>query len=72
MVKYNKANVQLSYWQLNELKNAVESQTGVKLRMSIKIFKGNNLLHEYIDINPIQDGLFWSCSRMGCQKGLLP
>ena len=53
MVEYNKGNVQLSYWQLNELKNAVESQTGVTLRMSIKIFKGNNLLHKYIDINPI-------------------
>ena len=53
MVEYIKANVKLTYVQLNEPKNTVESQIGVTLRMSIKIFKGNNLLHKYIDVNPI-------------------
>ena len=32
--------------QLSKLKTAVKSQTGVTLRMNIKMFHGNNLPHE--------------------------
>ena len=48
MVEYNKVNVKLSDSQLNKLKSAVKNQTGVALRMSIKMFEGNNLLHDLI------------------------
>ena len=41
MVEYNKANVKLSDSQLNKLKSAVKDQTGVTLRMSMKMFDGN-------------------------------
>ena len=43
MVEYNKVNVKLSCSQLNKLKSAVENETGVALRMNIKMFEGNNL-----------------------------
>ena len=46
MVEYNKVNVKLSDSQLNKLKSAVKNQTGVTLRMDIKMFKGSNLPHE--------------------------
>ena len=42
MVEYNKVNVKLSDLQLNKLKTAIKSQTGVTLRMNIKNFNGNN------------------------------
>ena len=48
MVEYNKANVKLSDSQLNELKTAVKNQTGVTLRMNIKMFNGKNLPHELL------------------------
>ena len=48
MVDYSKVNLKLSNSQLNKLKNDVQNQTGVSLRMNIKIFKGNNLLHELL------------------------
>ena len=38
MVQYSKINVRLSDSQLNELKNAVKDQTGVTLRINIKMF----------------------------------
>ena len=41
MVEYNKTNVKLSDSQLNKLKSAVKNQTGVTLRMSMKMFDGN-------------------------------
>ena len=43
MVEWNKENFKLSALQLNKLKFAVKNQTGVTLRMNIKIFKNNNL-----------------------------
>ena len=43
MVEYNKVNVKLSDSQLNKLKSAVKNQTGVTLRMNIKMSKRNNL-----------------------------
>ena len=46
MVKYNKVNAKLSDSQLNKLKCAIKNQTGITLRMNIKSFDENNLLHE--------------------------
>ena len=46
MVEYNKLNVKLLDSQLNKLKSAVKNQTGVTLRMNMKMFNGNNLPHE--------------------------
>ena len=43
MVEYNKVNAKLSDLQLNKLKTAVKNQTGATLRVSIKMFNGNNL-----------------------------
>ena len=48
MVEYNKVNVILSDSQLNKIKSAVKNQTGVTLRMNIKMFNGNNLPHELL------------------------
>ena len=46
MVQYNKVNVKWPNSQLNKLKSATKNQTGVILRMNIKMFNGHNLLHE--------------------------
>ena len=48
MVEHNKVNVKLSDSQLNKLKSAVKNQTGIALRMNIKMFNGNNLPHELL------------------------
>ena len=48
MVECNKVNVKLSNSQLNKLKSATKNQTGRTLRMNIKMFNGNNLLHELL------------------------
>ena len=48
MVEYNKVNVKLSDSQLNKLKTAVKNQTGVNVRMNIKMFKENNLSHKLL------------------------
>ena len=48
MVEYNKLNVKLSHLQLNKLKTAAKNQTGVILRLNIKIFEGINLPHELL------------------------
>ena len=45
MVEYNKANVKLSNTQLKNLKTAVKNKTGTTLRVSLKMFNGNNLPH---------------------------
>ena len=45
MVKYNKVNVKLTDTQL---KTAVKNKTGMTLRMSLKMFDGNDLLHELL------------------------
>ena len=47
MVEYNKVNVKLSDSQLNKLQSALKNQTGVTLRMSMKMFDGNELLMNY-------------------------
>ena len=45
MVEYSKVNLKLSNSQLNKFKTAAKNQTGLALRMSIKMFNGNNLPH---------------------------
>ena len=45
MVEYTKVNVRLSESQLKKLKDAVSDDTGTALRISLKMFNGNNLLH---------------------------
>ena len=48
MIEYKKVNVKLSDSQLNKLKSAVENQTGVTLRMNIKMFNADNLPNELL------------------------
>ena len=48
MVEYNKVNLKLSNTQLRKLKNAVNNKTRTTLRISLKIFNGNNLSHELL------------------------
>ena len=48
MVEYSKVNVKLSDSQLNKLKSAVKNQTGVALKMNIKMFNENNLPRELL------------------------
>ena len=48
MVEYSKVNVKLSNTQLKKLKDAVENNTGTTLRISFKVFNGNNLPHELL------------------------
>ena len=48
MAEYSKVNVKLSDTQLKKLKNAVKNKTGTTLRISLKMFNGNNLPHELL------------------------
>ena len=48
MVEYNTVNATLSDSQLNKLKSAVKNKPGTTLRMSAKMFNGNNLPHELL------------------------
>ena len=48
MVEYNKGNLKLSNSQPNRLKSAAKNQTGLTLRMNIKIFNENNSPHELL------------------------
>ena len=48
MVEYDKVNVKLSDLQFNRQKTAVKNNTGVILRMNIKMFNENNLPHELL------------------------
>ena len=48
MVEYNKVNVKLTDTQLKRLKSAVKDNTGTTLRISLKMFDGNNLPHELL------------------------
>ena len=43
-----KVNVKLSDSQLKKLKDAASNNTGTTLRISLKMFNGNNLLHELL------------------------
>ena len=48
MVEYSKVNVKLSDTQLKKLKTAVKDKTGTTLRISFKMFTGNDLPHELL------------------------
>ena len=48
MVEYSKVNVKLSDTQLKKIEIAVKNKTGIALRMSIKMFNGNNLPNELL------------------------
>ena len=48
MVEYTKVNVRLSDSQLKKLKDAVSNNTRTTLRISLKMFNGDNLLHELL------------------------
>ena len=45
MVEYSQVNVKLPDTQLKKLKTAVKDKTGTTLRMSLKLFNGNDLPH---------------------------
>ena len=46
MVEYTKVNVKLSNTQIKKLKDAVKHNTGTTIRISSKMFNGNDLPHE--------------------------
>ena len=48
MVEYRKVNVKLLDTRLKKLKNAVKNKTGTALRISLKMFNGNDLPHELL------------------------
>ena len=48
MVEYSKANVILTNTLLKKPKIAVKNKTGTTLRMSSKMFDGNDLPHELL------------------------
>ena len=48
MVDYSKVNVRLSDIQLKKQKNAVKNKPGTILRISLKLFNGNDLPHELL------------------------
>ena len=48
MVEYTKVNVKLSDSQIKKLKVAVKGNTGRTLRISLKMFNGNDLPHELL------------------------
>ena len=48
MVKYTKVNVKLSDSQLKKLKDAVSNNTRTTLRISFKMFNGDNIPHELL------------------------
>ena len=48
MVESSKVNVKLSDAQLKKLKTAVKNKAGKTLRMSLKMFNGNDLPHELL------------------------
>ena len=48
MVEYSKVNVKLSDTQLKKLKTAVKDKTGTTLRMSFKMFDGNDRPHKLL------------------------
>ena len=48
MAEYTKVNVKLTDAQLKKLETAVKNKTRTTLRMSLKMFDGNNLPHELL------------------------
>ena len=48
MIEHSKVNVKLSDAQLKKLKTAVKNETETALRISLKMFNGNDLPHELL------------------------
>ena len=48
MVEYSKMNVKLSDTQIKKLKNAAKNIIGTTLRISLKMFNGNDIPHELL------------------------
>ena len=48
MVEFNTIKAKLSNSQLNKLKSPVKNKHGTTLRMSARMFNGNNLPHELL------------------------
>ena len=48
MAEYSKVNVKLSDTQLKKLKTAVKNNIETTLRISLKMFNGNDLPHELL------------------------
>ena len=48
MVQNSKLKVKLSDTQLKQLKTAVKNKTGTALRISLKMFNGNDLPYELL------------------------
>ena len=48
MAEYRKVNAKLTDMQLKKLKTAVKNKAGTTLRMSLKMFDGNDLPHELL------------------------
>ena len=48
MVEYSKVNVKLPDTQLKKLKTTFHDKTGTTVRMSLKMFDGNDLPHELL------------------------
>ena len=48
MVEYNKVNVKLTDTQLKKLKTAVKNNTRTTLKMSLRMFDGDDLTHELL------------------------
>ena len=48
MVEYTKVNVKLSDSEIKKLKDAVKNNTGTTLRISLKMFNGNDLQHKLL------------------------
>ena len=48
MVEYTKVSVILSNTQIKKPKDVVSNNTGTTLRVSLKMFNGNNLPHELL------------------------
>ena len=48
MVEYSKVDVKFSDTQLKKLKTAGKSKTGTTMRISLKMFNGNDLPHELL------------------------
>ena len=48
MVECSKASVKLTDTQLKNLKTAVKNKTGTTLKISLKMFNGNDLPHELL------------------------
>ena len=59
MVEYSKVNIKLSDTQLKKMKNSVKNKIGTTLRISLKMFNGNDLPHELL-LTIRQETILWN------------